>query len=92
MEYRNTRTGCVIETGCRLSGGDWQPVKERRAADSVLPVGSVRDGAEPPEASRTQAGKKPPQGTSGRGGTDGVLPRGEKRPAKKSGKREVRRP
>lgn len=92
MEYRNTRTGCVIETGCRLSGGDWQPVKEGRAADSVLSVDSMCGGAEPPEASRTQTGKKPPQGAPGRGGTDGVLPRGEKSPAKKSGKREVRRP
>ena len=27
MQYRNKKTGAVIETPCRISGGDWEPVK-----------------------------------------------------------------
>lgn len=32
MLYRNKRTGAVIETPCRVSGGDWEPVKAEKAA------------------------------------------------------------
>jgi hypothetical protein len=32
MLYRNKRTGAVIETLCRVSGGDWEPVKAKKAA------------------------------------------------------------
>ena len=26
MLYKNKRTGGLIETGCSISGGDWEPV------------------------------------------------------------------
>ena len=29
MLYRNKRTGAVIETPCRVSGGDWEPVRQK---------------------------------------------------------------
>ena len=32
MLYRNKRTGAVIETPCRVSGGDWEPAKEKPEA------------------------------------------------------------
>ena len=37
MLYRNKRTGAVIETPCRVSGGDWEPVKAEKAAKPKLP-------------------------------------------------------
>lgn len=27
MLYRNTKTGATLETPCRISGGDWKPIK-----------------------------------------------------------------
>lgn len=35
MLYRNKRTGAVIETPCRISGGDWEPVKAEKAAKTA---------------------------------------------------------
>lgn len=32
MQYRNKKTGAVIETPCRISGGDWEPVKSSKTA------------------------------------------------------------
>lgn len=32
MQYRNKKTGAVIETPCRISGGDWEPVKLSKTA------------------------------------------------------------
>ena len=34
MQYRNKKTGAVIETPCRISGGDWEPVKSSKTAKS----------------------------------------------------------
>lgn len=31
MQYRNKKTGAVIETPCRVSGGDWEPVKAAKS-------------------------------------------------------------
>lgn len=30
MLYRNTKTGATLETPCRISGGDWEPVKAEK--------------------------------------------------------------
>ena len=32
MQYRNKVTGTLIETECRVSGGDWEPVKAAKPA------------------------------------------------------------
>lgn len=32
MLYHNKRTGAVIETPCRVSGGDWEPVKAEKTS------------------------------------------------------------
>ena len=31
MQYLNKKTGCVIETNCTVSGGDWTPIKPKPA-------------------------------------------------------------
>ena len=38
MLYRNKRTGAVIETPCRISGGDWEPVKAEKTAKTNTPA------------------------------------------------------
>lgn len=35
MQYRNKKTGAVIETPCRISGGDWEPVKSSKTAKTA---------------------------------------------------------
>lgn len=52
MCYRNARTGAVLETGCRVSGGDWATVASTRQPQRPIPPR--------PAANGTAAGKKPP--------------------------------
>lgn len=35
MLYRNTKTGATLETPCRISGGDWEPVKAEKTEKTV---------------------------------------------------------
>jgi len=35
MKYVNTKTGSVIVTDCEISGGDWEPVKEKNGKKPV---------------------------------------------------------
>ena len=38
MLYRNKRTGAVIETECRVSGGDWEPAKRPEPVKTEKPA------------------------------------------------------
>lgn len=46
MLYRNKRTGAVIETPCRISGGDWEPVTAEKAAKTKTASKEKTEAAE----------------------------------------------
>lgn len=47
MQYRNKKTGAVIETPCRVSGGDWEPVKAAKSAKAEKTAAKPKtEGAE----------------------------------------------
>lgn len=76
MVYRNTHTGYVIETGCRISGGDWQPV------EGSLGTGEARNGT---------VGKANVPGTGAAQGGSGAARR-TKRPAASTRRKAGRNP
>ena len=44
MKYRNVKTQAVIETACKISGGNWVEVEEKqpaKATETAEPVKSV---------------------------------------------------
>ena len=47
MQYRNKKTGAVIETPCRVYGGDWEPVKAAKSAKAEKTAAKPKtEGAE----------------------------------------------
>ena len=46
MLYRNKRTGVLIETSCRISGGDWEPVKAEKTIKSKTTVREKTEASE----------------------------------------------
>lgn len=46
MLYCNKRTGAVIETPCRISGGDWEPVKAEKTAKAKTAAKEKPEAAE----------------------------------------------
>lgn len=38
MKYINKVTGIVIDVGSKISGGDWEPVEEKKKDDTGKPV------------------------------------------------------
>ena len=47
MKYRNTKTGFEIDAVCEISGGDWQPVKDK------APKSTSDNGAIPVEKKKS---------------------------------------
>lgn len=55
MQYLNKKTGCVIETDCTVSGGDWVPLEEPKTES--LP--ETKPAATPKTAAKKPPAKKP---------------------------------
>lgn len=51
MQYRNTRTGALINTACAVSGGDWEEVKPAPA--SAAPAQEKKPAKKKSPAKRT---------------------------------------
>ena len=65
MLYKNTTTGGLIETGCSISGGDWELVSTPKKGGSKS-KGKDKDAAGAGNAPAAGAKKAdPPAGTSG---------------------------
>lgn len=58
MKYRNTRTGCEIDTACVISGGSWEPVEGEAAQEPDDRDIVVRGFEVPTEAAKPAARKK----------------------------------
>ncbi len=54
MLYRNKKTGAVIETGCLISGGDWEPDRADAAPDATSEADTEAD---PPAAKSKRKGR-----------------------------------
>ena len=55
MKYRNTKTGAVILTHCKLTGGNWQLLEPAAPAETE----DASEKAQPPKADRPQTGANP---------------------------------
>ena len=56
MKYRNTRTGAVILTHCKVTGGNWEPVEDSgRNASREQPPKQEGNAEETPPAETTPA-------------------------------------
>ena len=55
MKYRNTKTGAVILTHCKLTGGSWQLLEPAAPAEAE----DTSENAQPPKSDRPQTGAKP---------------------------------
>lgn len=61
MKYRNTKTGAVILTHCKLTGGNWQLLEPAAPAEDAdtAEAEDTSENAQPPKADRPQTGAKP---------------------------------
>ena len=46
MQYRNKKTGALLETPCQISGGDWEPVRPPKAEKPAPPKAKGKAEAE----------------------------------------------
>jgi arginyl-tRNA synthetase len=53
MEYKNTKTGAVINSSCFVSGGDWVPYDSRLKQEAVT-SNELPEIQEQPEEKETQ--------------------------------------
>lgn len=61
MKYRNTRTGAVILTHCKVTGGNWVPVEDSgRNASQEQPPEQEGSAGETSPAETTPAEAAPP--------------------------------
>ncbi|MBC8589333.1 hypothetical protein [Paratissierella segnis] len=58
MRYKNTKTGAIIDSPCRISGGDWIEVKEKinetqaeevNEVEEVEEIEEIKEAEEDPE-------------------------------------------
>lgn len=61
MKYRNTKTGAVILTHCKLTGGNWQLLEPAAPAEDTdtAEAEDTSENAQPPKSDRPQTGAKP---------------------------------
>lgn len=61
MKYRNTKTGDVILTHCKLTGGNWQLLEPTTPAEieDTAEAEDTSENAQPPKSDRPQTGAKP---------------------------------
>lgn len=67
MKYRNTKTGAVILTHCKLTGGNWQLLEPAAPAEiedtaedaDTAETEDTSENAQPPKSDRPQTGAKP---------------------------------
>ena len=55
MQYLNKKTGCVIETNCTVSGGDWVPLEEPKKKPAAAKKPPAKKPVDKPAAQKSTA-------------------------------------
>lgn len=69
MKYRNTQTGAVILTHCKVTGGNWVPVEDsaRNASQEQPPEQEGSTGETPPAETSAPPAKNPKRSSTKKG-------------------------